>query len=209
MSNANIPPPPPPPPPPPLLAVAPPRPPPSGRPWHRLPLETDAAWRAFALFLEQGSPDAAGLPRPRSITATARALGHRSHGQVSEWAKDFRWHDRVAAYDRHLRSVQESATEDELEALAGRRARIASKVLAVVEEEVDRLRGLQLEGHPVIDELRHLPHILKEAANLERLEEGKSTANVAVAGVEWDLSKLSVEELQALADIRDKAGGSG
>src|SRR5262245_32425156 len=77
---------------------------PGHQPSARLESETPGAYQAFTLWLNSGLPDARTgvVAGRRSITATAKALGHSQPNTVKRWALKNSWKARAEAIDAAL-----------------------------------------------------------------------------------------------------------
>jgi hypothetical protein len=66
------------------------------KPWHRLPNETDAAYRAFCIFLN--------LASQRSLSNVAQEIdGRTTHtGILKAWADRFDWTARAELCDQYI-----------------------------------------------------------------------------------------------------------
>lgn len=172
-----------------------------GRPWIRQPCDTNTRWSAFLTYREQ-SP-------PRSLSRLARESG-RVRKTLQEWSSAYSWPERAAAYDRHLDAARVSAVVDALSedarAVASRHAAVLRDAqiaaASVVKSWLDKLaRGESLDGWTPND----VRGMLRDLIQLERLVRGEATARVEV-GVGFDLTRLSVEEIETMRALEEKAG---
>jgi hypothetical protein len=108
-----------------------------------LPNESPKAYRALALYVEQGEN--------RSMRKLARQL-HCSCQNLSIWARKYGWQDRIAA--QQLRECQqkiaaeERATEQQAEITEARRARVAERAFSVAEKFIEHADAV-MERHPI------------------------------------------------------------
>jgi len=115
---------------------------PAPGPTERQPGETDKAFAAFRIYLEQGPS--------RSTATVGEQLGHRSSKQAEKWSARWRWVERVAADDNR----QAKAGDEERAAVVAKRSRRQAEiaqahqeVTAVVAHEVlDRVEKARRAG---------------------------------------------------------------
>ena len=171
------------------------------RPWVRQPCDTNTRWAAFLTYREQ-SP-------PRSLSRLARESG-RDRSRLQEWSSAYSWPERSAAYDRHLDAARVSAVVDALSedarAVASRHAAVLRDAqiaaASVVKSWLNKLaNGESLDGWTPND----VRGMLRDLIQLERLVRGEATARVEV-GVGFDLTRLSVEEIETMRALEAKAG---
>jgi hypothetical protein len=133
--------------------------------WDRLPDETERAWAAFVLFR-----DAGGI---RTLRAVAREL-HRGHGScVDDWAKKYRWWERVAAYDRHLDQIAQREAAKARRDMVRRHATMANNALdalsAPLIELAERLKGPLPEDLKALSTPQLLSLVTKSASAMRDL----------------------------------------
>ena len=170
------------------------------KPWTRQPCDDDVKWSAF---LEFRNADA-----PRTLASLGKRL-KLSQPTLRKWASDCAWRERVFAYDRHIDAIRCRAVEDALSEssrdVANRHAAVLrdAQVAAasVVKGWLERLAdGDRLEGWTPND----VRGMLKDLIQLERLVRGEATERVE-HGVAFDLSRLSVDEIETMRVIEAKA----
>lgn len=168
-------------------------------PWDRLDEETDEAWPPFVAYREMGTD--------RTLTAVATETGY-SRRQCAEFSRKYGWVQRVRAWDRRK---DQAATRGELHAIERMHARHVALSLQLQDlTGIELARAIRLaekrletdDDSETIDP-RHLARTLKDAVHVERLSRGEPTEKVAA---EFDLSKLSVEDLRELKRLRAKMG---
>ena len=177
------------------------------QPWTRQPFDTDNRWRAFVAYREQ--------PLPRSIRQTSEILADPMTGKPHDvrtlelWSSENAWPERAAAYDRHLDEQRVAAPVAILNEDARTTAAFHADLLrkaqtaaaSVVNDWLERLaRGERLDGWSPGD----VRGLLKDTITLERLVRGQATERVE-HGV-LDLSALTIEEIETLRALEEKAG---
>jgi len=162
-------------------------------PWHRQPGEPEAAYLKFKDFLD--------APRPRRLIRPG--VGHTQ--SICDLSNEWRWHERVEAYDTHWQRVRDR----EVESFIKQEAReIAAEHMAVlrdlrelvaihVERKLKDARTIEISDAKLSDLARLVDLVIKG----DRLIRGESTENHAKVA---DLSGLTLEELRAAEDLAAK-----
>jgi hypothetical protein len=176
------------------------------KPWNRQPCDTDARWRAFLAFRDQ--PGVRTLRGAQEALTTAdKVFDMRT---LERWTSAFAWPERCAAFDRYLDDARVAVLVDVLEEstreTAARHASIARDAIeaarSVVDSWLERLgRGERLDGWSPND----VRGMLKDMITLERLVRGEATERVE-HGIGFDLSRLSLDEIETMRAIEVKAG---
>lgn len=175
------------------------------KPWERQPCDTEARWRAFHAYRDQEPP--------RSLRALCTLLG-LSHvagrNRFSTWSTEDGWPERCFAYDRYLDArrvelIVDVLAEDARE-VANRHAGIARDAIecahSVVRGWLVRLQANEpLEGWTPTE----VRGMLKDMVTLERLVRGEATERVDHS-IGFDLSRLSVDEIEIMRLLEEKAG---
>lgn len=100
------------------------------RPWERQPGETSKAYAAFSVYRDLGGE--------RTLEKAAKELG-KSTGTIDRWAAQWGWKARTEAWDSMpVRKAEEAYTEM-TKRIADQHSRIATKLLAKLETNVDLL----------------------------------------------------------------------
>lgn len=169
------------------------------QPWERQEGEPENAYEAFKGYCFQAPP---------------RRLAHSSirHGyaQLTQLYNEWRWADRVLAYDRHIERVrlderEQLLKQDEKERLAKMVAVLETTGEIISREMAKLLRdSLAVEASGLVRP-SDLNKLLGQWITMQRLIHGESTENVAQ--VDANLSKLSVDELRELARLQAKMTG--
>jgi hypothetical protein len=135
---------------------------PTPGPGDQLPGESDRAFQAFRIYLEQG-------PR-RSTAVVGEELGHRSSKQCEKWSAKWSWVDRVRRYEARAIETRDDAHMDAIAQRSRRQADLAqlhgeaTRLVAV--ELLDRLTASDpATQESARQELRRLP--LKDLLGLE------------------------------------------
>src|SRR5215470_4296867 len=89
--------------------------------WERQAGEPKRPWQLFSAFRDMG--------QGRTITAlyrrtTGRQQARQPSGTWNNWAVVWRWHERAAAWDRHMDAVQREHEEAEAREQAARQAQL-------------------------------------------------------------------------------------
>jgi len=178
------------------------------RPWERQPFDTERRWHAFVTYRN--------LPKPRTMRALHEALvASDPHGRWSlrgleRFASDDGWKERIHAYDvwedgewtKHVSTLLgESAREragrhlDLLRSMQALAVRACRELLAEAS-----VPGAKLRWSP-----REISRVVKEALTLERLVHGEVTERTETS-VGFDLTRLSIQEVETLRVLEAKAG---
>ncbi len=164
--------------------------------WDFIPgLESSDAYAAFEDYRDQD-------PKHRTLASCARRSGC-SYPNVTRWARENYWTDRVASYDAH-RAAQRSEERQRLELAADetwaeQRAEVLAKLRAV------SLQGLDQLAHDLANrrtrmrpnELKQLTDLLLKFGNLANGDATDRVDNVI------DLSQATPEQLAALESLRE------
>lgn len=100
------------------------------RPWDRQPGETSKAYAAFVAYRDLGGE--------RSYAKVARQLG-KSTTLLDRWGRQNDWQSRTAAWDSMPARKTEEAYGEMAARIASQHDRIATKLLAKLETNVDLL----------------------------------------------------------------------
>jgi len=171
--------------------------------WERLPGESAKAYEAFCKYRDMP-------PGERSLREVARRLG-KSETLISRWSSRYRWVERVQAWDDE---VDRKAREAHLRTVKEMRERHARYAVALQMKALDRLKQMDPDELEPLEVLK----FIVEAAKLERLARGEPDTIQEHTGKDggpiehrhnFDLSRLSIEELRSLERILSKASESG
>jgi hypothetical protein len=139
--------------------------------WGRQKGETPKAFAAWQVY--RGI-----LASERSYQAAARELG-RNRALVVDWAKRFRWQERIAAWDAHVEDLRVKAQEDAIREMDERHALIALKTL---EKILERLTGDDEKGvialNPSLLSPQDIARLSEVAVKIERLARGSETDRI-------------------------------
>jgi len=156
--------------------------------------------RSFALFLQWLREE-----RPRSVKTFAKKVG-KPEGTIWRLHSTKNWGERTDIWDRAQDKAEHKAILSERERIVRRHLRAIEKLHRLGEQNLDILlshleqEGVELKGKNLSP--RDVREILKTSTELERLIIGEATERVET---QWDLSKLSVEELQTHKELKEKA----
>lgn len=179
-----------------------------GQPWSRLPREGDAAWSAFLAYRDMAYPEGpAGRFATRNMRALSDALGVR-HDYLRHLSSSFNWADRAGSYDRALDMAKTEMDLSEVQRVRQRHLRLLAKARTFAEMELDKMVRRASDPDISTASAREVKDLLEFAIKTERLLLGEHTDHLKLDG-EWDLEDLSLEDLEALEEIRKKAKGGG
>lgn len=171
-------------------------------PWERQPEEGSKPFQAFACYRDMD-------PGERSLAKVAKEL-HKSTTLMGRWSRDWKWVERVRAYDNYRdRQDQEEAAREykkfrKRQREAGRRmqeqALEALESLSIVDYNASGLAKLIVDGAKLERE-----SLLEEAGILNA---DGTPANIRSqneeSSVDW--STLTDDDLRALARMYDGGG---
>ncbi len=164
-------------------------------PWERLEDEPEDAWDAFRRFRDMSTP------RQVKYAATVQA------STIFAWAGEWRWQERVSAYDRHTDGIRRAQREETLKQSEEDRMVAAIAMLAGAEELFNRELQKWIAESYASDmshaKLSDLTKLMNSVITMRRLVHGESTENVAHTG-DFDLSKLSLDELRKWRELQAK-----
>lgn len=193
------------------------------RAWERQEGETSRAYEAFSAYRDLGSA--------RSLAKVGQLLG-KSTGLMERWSAAHAWVDRVAALEARDEMVRREAVEEYLtsqaEDHAEREGRItqilltvreeaAKQALAIVTWPLSEQRILQEDedGNEITVIVMPARWSKNTAIGLARLAAGAVPGLAPVredsdeADAAWDLSALSVEEIQTFLALSQKIRPQG
>lgn len=175
--------------------------------WHRQPFDSDLQWAAFLQYRDSN-------PRP-SFPELQRTM-HLWTGQeipaerLRAWSKRNHWAKRCAALDNYrqakIDATRDSYLDEQASVVAERHLDVLRRGIDLAAESLNRLleKSAQLEhSNESVLSPREITQLLTTAIKLERLTRGEVTERVEDTGL--DLSTLSLEELQALKALQQKA----
>lgn len=163
----------------------------------RAPGEGDYEWSACEVWLRlrlEGSERSFDRMRLWDPSLTEEALQGLREG--------FAWDLRAEVFDRLCDRRRLEVTVDALEEMKHRQLRLASDLQDIAEQEISSLRDKQRVGGITGLKPRDLVRLIETGAKLERLTRGEVTDRV---GGEYDLSKLTDEELELWHTLSSKA----
>lgn len=100
------------------------------RPWERQKTETPKAYEAFCLYRDMGPQ--------RTLRAVGEQLA-KTHAIISRWSSAYGWAERVRAWDSMPVLKTEQAYEDMARDIAAQHKRLADKLAARLEKNLDLL----------------------------------------------------------------------
>jgi hypothetical protein len=170
---------------------------PEVRAWERQDGEPEDAWAAFEKYRDMASP--------RRIEYAA--IGVIRRVTLFDWASTWRWQERATAYDRHTDGVRLAQREELLKQDETERTAAAIAMLAGAEDlftrELKKLLAESEASDMSIAKINDLTKLMNSIITMRRLVHGESTENVAHTS-DFDLSKLSLDELRAWRELQAK-----
>lgn len=163
-------------------------------PWERQAGETEKAYLAFCQYRDTPQGE-------RSVRQLAAKAGVRSkvwHG----WSSKYSWVARAAAWDDWLDSLRRRETENAVKRAARRHIRLSRQLQELAGVELVKLADRSEKGDVPVMRARDIPRALDVSVKLERLAMGEATDRVEG---KLDFSKLSMDELQELKALMNKA----
>lgn len=169
------------------------------QPWEFQPgIDHADSYAAFCIYLR--------FPAPRRIRDVQTAT-RRAYGTIGDWSRTNLWADRALAWDRHVQTILNQATETEhrktAAAVAARHAELTSVMLDIAQTELAKLHFNSAESATPVLSVRDLTRMTKEATTLERLAANLPTE--IHEGKRLDFSKLNDSELAELDRLMQKA----
>lgn len=172
------------------------------QPWNRQPCDSEARWRLFLAYRDQ--------PPPRTLRGASEALGGYDERGLRRHASEDAWPERCAEFDRYLDEQRVALIVDVLaedaRTTAARHAAIARDAVeaahSVALEWLAKLaKGETLEGWSPND----VRGMIRDMVTLERLVRGEATERVE-HGIGFDLSRLTIGEIETMRTLEAKAG---
>lgn len=167
--------------------------------WTQLDGEGDVAYASFKAYIAAGLEAEDGLRRKRTIEKVT-IVSRVAPGILERWHTQYFWEERAKAYDLYIAQVKGAA-------LARRSSlyiEAQTDLAAVCAIEARRMLNLAKAGEVTLTG-KELVRALEALVKLDRLSQGLSTDNVAVAVA--DTSKLSDDEVELMHGLLLKAGG--
>lgn len=100
------------------------------QPWDRQPGETSKAYEAFAIYRDLGSS--------RSVRLVSEQLA-KTQTVIKRWSSKYEWVERAAAWDSIPARATAEAYSDMARRVAEQHDRVANKLLAKLEQNLDLL----------------------------------------------------------------------
>ena len=172
---------------------------PSDSPLKRLKDESERSYRMFREYVKQT------IPRRVTIVAAQFDLGE---DHIYRLSSTHHWRDRSRQYDEMISSAETRGLIKAAEDMAGGHLRALGKVRFLCERNIDRLlkecQGREGKGASLSP--REIVSMLDRCVHYERLIMGEATERVDEAK-RPDLSRLSDDDLERLAEIEQKMYG--
>jgi len=184
----------------------------SGKPWDKLPKETQRAYSAFLRYLELGN-----ARQQIEIVKICKAAPCTVNG----WFQKYRWKDRAEAYDRY---IFEKSVENRVESREKARQRAIDNIDEIIMCLMDILRGkcvggdLDTRGEPIVKPSTRLQagiHLLGISGVTipKRMEISGPDGSEIQLSARRAISQLSDEKLQALdaafVEVKQLTEGEG
>lgn len=125
--------------------------------------------------------------------------------QLLEWHGAGCWADRAAAWDSHLDALrqaeQEAAVRQSAQDIQAQHIQIIKEARELALDQLGKMQAAALEGDSHFMKPNELTRLIESVVKLDRLVRGESTENTKE---QVDMSSLSLDELRALAALREK-----
>lgn len=175
-------------------------------PWERQPRESDQAWALFKVWRDMAYPNGLGEGYVvRTLPDMAR-LGGWDLAQLRRIAQSFDWANRAAQYDRTIDTHKTEANLDALPKVLEDHRKILQDMRNLVADQLGKWLTVCVASDAPQVKIRDLKSIIDSVVKLDRLTLGESTEIVKLDGA-WDLSGLTLDQLRALKEVAQKAGG--
>lgn len=175
------------------------------RPWERNSTESDVQWRCFLRYRNTGSMN--GDTPGRRIKKSVADLEGVHPVDLQKWSAEHGWRERATLYDMHLDSISLEATEKNIKDMHKRHIRSARLLQRFANTEMGKLAVKAEERtHDPVDDAKpgDVARILDTGVKLERLSSGEATERTENSDG-LNLSKLTVDELKLLKQLKEKA----
>ena len=167
--------------------------------WGQLAGEGEVAYATFRAFVASGLEMEDGIRRKRNLDKVILSSAVAPE-IIRRWHEQYFWQARAKAYDTYISQVKGQA----LARRSNLYVEAATDLAAVCAIEANRMLKAVRGGESVFTG-KELVKALEALVKLDRLQQGQSTDNVAVAVS--DLSKLSDVEAETMRELLLKAGG--
>lgn len=168
--------------------------------WERRDGETAKAWYAFRLYRDMN-------PSERTLAKVAEKCGYADNSLVERWSRKCSWVSRALAYDEFVDNQNRVRRERERSAASDRRIQIARNMQlvggAAVQELGKKIQDALKEGNPIPKmTMKDAALLINAGVQIERLESGESTQNVAIEGMILveDVTKRERELIQIIME---------
>jgi hypothetical protein len=150
-------------------------------PWERQPGETNKAWNAFRIYRDMDAAE-------RTIKSVSKQLGYSVTALCERWSRLNDWVSRAGTYDAHMDEQRRNRRERERLAASDRRVQIAKNMQlvggAAIQELGTKIQEALQKGKPIPKiSLKDATAIINAGVQIERLESGESTSNIALEGM--------------------------
>lgn len=168
------------------------------QPWERQDGESEKDYEAFRGYVFQ--------PKPRRL---AHSSAKHGTAELSKLYREWRWQERVIAYDRHTQRIRDDERDELLR--QDEKSRMAKMVEVlegagqVINREMTKLirDTARSEAFGTV-RVSDLNKLMGTWITMQRLIHGQSTENVAINA---DLQNLSVDEIRELQRLQAKLAG--
>ena len=103
------------------------------QPWKQQPTESDLLYSYYELYQQQPTTN-------RSIKKVKETLHQQGKKLTYEYLRtissEYKWQDRVRAYDQHYRALVESSKESSIKEMNNRHQDIGSKCIAIIDDQL-------------------------------------------------------------------------
>lgn len=151
-------------------------------PWERQQGESSQAYSAFRHFLDAGEL--------RQLKSTASAM-ERSTRLIEKWAHNYRWHDRVLAWDQFTSRLDAAERRQKIAAMRRKHAGLAADLLQKVGEAIKTLDADDLSAGNIIKMLEKGTAV--ERLALEEPTHAASQPTAAEVNVTIDQRQVNID----------------
>ena len=169
-------------------------------PWERCEGESSKAWLAFRTYRDMD-------PSDRSLAKVAIRLGYSAPVLCERWSMKLNWVARALAYDEYQDGLARTRRERERLAASDRRIQIAKNMQlvggAAVQELGKKIQDALKDGKAIPKmTMKDAALLINAGVQIERLESGESTQNVAIEGMILieDVTKRERELIQIIME---------
>lgn len=166
--------------------------------WERRDNESAAAFAGFVQYRDMG-PE-------RSLAKVGRLMG-KQKPNLERWSAKFEWVKRAQAWDDMLDARRVKAAQRAIDQMKARHLKFADALQGISATELNKLVTKAQSQKDAVLSVDQLLRFLRDGTTMERLNRGEpgDISEVHAQGI--DLSNLSMDELENLKALQEKARG--